>query len=396
MRTLQEVLEEIREIKTKLENGSITDKDEKRLDELLVEKADIEKRQNELRNKFDNSLEVPKPSGRKSEIDTDLKYRKQFREYVQGKRKKIDRDVYPEYVREIREQRATTTSSDIGEVIPSPIMNKIVEEMEDYGEIFALVTKTNYPAGVDIPTSSAKPSASWVAEGSVATGQSKSTGEVSFSYYKLQMRVELTLIASIVSLDMFEQSISKNIAEAMVLAIETAIVAGTGSGQPLGIAVDTNSDIKDTVLDQGDASYANWIQKAWSQVPKAYRKNKSLVWLMNQATFDTYVTALVDSNGQPVARTTMGLDGEPIQRFLGKRVIFSDDLDSLVDNAATTDVVHTILCPLSDYLFNTSMEIRVKRWFDDDTDKYVQKATLIADGKLMDGRGVVRVSTSAV
>ena len=50
----------------------------------------------------------------------------------------------------------------IGAVIPTTILNKIIEKMEAVGMILPLVTRTAYKGGVSIPTSTAKPVASWV------------------------------------------------------------------------------------------------------------------------------------------------------------------------------------------------------------------------------------------
>lgn len=66
------------------------------------------------------------------------------------------------------EMRATSTTGDIGAVIPSTVMQKIIEKMVEYGRIFSRVSKTNIKGGVEIPVTGAKPTATWVAEGSVA------------------------------------------------------------------------------------------------------------------------------------------------------------------------------------------------------------------------------------
>ena len=57
---------------------------------------------------------------------------------------------------------AVSKTADNGAVIPTTILNRIVEKMEAVGMILPLVTRTAYKGGVSIPTSSAKPVASWV------------------------------------------------------------------------------------------------------------------------------------------------------------------------------------------------------------------------------------------
>ena len=74
---------------------------------------------------------------------------------------------------------ANTKTTDVGHVIHAPVMEKIIEKMEATGMILPLVTRTSYKGGLAIPTSSVKPTATWVAEGSGSTKQNKTTGSVS-------------------------------------------------------------------------------------------------------------------------------------------------------------------------------------------------------------------------
>jgi len=263
--------------------------------------------------------------------------------------------------------------------------------MSDYGDIFPLITKTNYPGAVDIPTSSAKPTASWVTEGSVADTQEKTTGKISFSYYKLQIRVAVTLIASVVSLDIFEKTISANIAEAMVAAIEIAVINGTGEGQPKGIAIDAG--VTEVAFAVADATYSGWLTKFIGSIPLAYRKQKTGRILMNPATFDKYVWGMIDDNGQPVARMTYGLDGKLVYRLFGYEVLLRDEINTLVGDPS--DKCVALYVDLSDYMLNTNMQITTRRYFDEDTDQFIQKSTMICDGKLADANGVVRLQTAA-
>src|SRR5690606_10131718 len=130
----------------------------------------------------------------------------------------------------------TTLPSDIGAVIPTTILNRIVEKMEEVGRIWSRVTKTSIQGGVEIPVSTAKPTAVWLAAGEMADKQKKVVNaSISFSYHELQVRVAVELVASVVALPIFEQTIADNIAEAMVKALDKAIISGTGTGQPLGI-----------------------------------------------------------------------------------------------------------------------------------------------------------------
>jgi HK97 family phage major capsid protein len=291
---------------------------------------------------------------------------------------------------------ATTLTSDIGTIIPNTILDKIVEKMKDYGEIYARITKTGFKGGVDIPIASAKPTASWTAEGSVADKQKKATGKISFSYYKLQMRVAISLVAATVSLDVWESTVAGNIAEAMVVAIEEAVLSGTGIGEPLGITADTDvptAQIVDFAV--ADATYTGWKTKLFSSIPIAYRKKRNGIIITNPLTWDKYMDGMTDDVGQPIAKTNYGLDGSVSYRFMGKEVLLREELTDLDAAIIATDTAFLIYIDLSDYMFNSNLQIGTKRYFDEDTDEYIQKSTMIADGKLADRNGVVILKTAA-
>jgi len=66
----------------------------------------------------------------------------------------------------------TTLPSDIGAVIPTTILNRIVEKMDEDGRIWSRVTKTSIQGGGAIPVSNVKPTADWVAAGGMAAPMS--------------------------------------------------------------------------------------------------------------------------------------------------------------------------------------------------------------------------------
>lgn len=290
---------------------------------------------------------------------------------------------------------ATTGAGDIGAVLPTTILNKIVEKLKDFGMIYSRVTQTGLQGGVQIPVSNAKPKATWVAAGSMADKQKKGVkGTISFTYHKLQCRVAVELVAGTVAMPIFEQTITQNIYEAMIVAIEEAIISGTGDGQPLGITNDTGIPVGQIIevsaADFGE--YGTWTE-LFGKVPRAYRGGNVLI--MADSDWTKYIEGMVDTTGQPVARVTYGLDGVTQEKLLGKDVIPVEEYLPSIDDALEGDVVG-IICKLSDYMFNANMQLTFKRYFNEDTDEWVSKSTLIADGKLADRNGVVLLKKKAV
>ena len=389
MKRLAEIIKRIKEIEGIVERSEATADTEKELNELIEEKRTIEAKEVEMRAKFDEGLKVPAFEERNEVVlvgTESISYRTAFRDYLQGANDDILK--MPE-----ARADATTSTTDIGAVIPVTILNKVIEKMADFGEIWALVTKTSYKGGLEIPISSAKPVAAWTAEGSVADKQKKVIAKISFNYYKLQIRVATTLVATTVSLDSYEDVVSNNIAEAMVLALEVAILNGTGVGQPLGLTVDPDIVNKFEFV-KASVDYQYWMTDFLGKIPLAYRKKKKGKILCNPLTFDKYMAGMVDSNGQPVARVTYGIDGQPIYRFLGKEVILRDEISSL--DTASLSEPFLIYGDLADYLMNSALQITTRRYFDEDTDEFIEKSTLIADGKVADRNAFVILTTPAI
>lgn len=289
---------------------------------------------------------------------------------------------------------ATTGLGDIGAVIPTTILNKIVEKMKDYGMIWSRVTKTSMQGGVEIPVANAKPVATWVNAGTMSDKQKKVvTGNISFSYHKLQCRVAVELVAGTVAMPVFEQTISDNIYEAMIVALEQAIISGSGVGQPLGIindsAIPANQIIDVSVEDI--AKYDTWTELI-AKVPRKYRNRATII--MADADWNKYILGMTDNNGQPIARVNYGIDGTQQERLLGKEVIPVEDYLPSIDDAAPGDVF-AIICNLSDYMVNSNMQMTFKRYFNEDTDEWISKSTMICDGKLADRNGVVLLRKAA-
>lgn len=392
-------LQEIEARKAELRN--ILESDEKTdLDAIETELKSLAEEEKELRRRLDmaagiqaGEVEVRKVDGfnREEKVDVrevdphnTMEYRRAFMEYV-TRGKKSD----------LLEFRAdeTTMPSDIGAVIPTTILNRIVEKMEEYGRIWNRVTKTSIQGGVEIPVSTAKPTAVWLAAGQVAEKQKKVVNaKISFSYHKLQVRVAVELVAGTVALPVFEATVADNIAEAMVKALDAAIISGTGTGQPFGIANhNVPSSRVATLSPEEFGKYETW-PAVFAKVPRSYRSG--VVLIMNDADWHKYIVGMTDTTGQPIARVNYGLDGTIEERFLGREVIAVEDLLPSIDEADAGEVVG-ILVRLSDYMVNSNMAITYRRYFDENTDEWISKATMIADGKLADPNGVVLIKKKA-
>ena len=287
---------------------------------------------------------------------------------------------------------ANTKTTDVGSVIPTTILEKIVEKLESTGMILPLVTRTAYKGGLAIPTSTVKPVATWTAEGSGSDKQKKTTGNIVFSYYKLRCAVSVSFEVSVVTLGVFETTIINNIAEAMTKALEQSIVSGTGSGQPTGILTETaptgqNIDI----AADADVDYKTLIN-AEAALPLSYESEA--VWCMTKKTFMKFI-GMTDSNGQPIARVNYGVSGRPERTLLGRTVVLNDYMTSL-GATIEDDTVVAFLFNFKDYVLNTNYNITVKRYEDNETDDQVTKAIMLVDGKVVDKNSLVTLTKKVV
>jgi HK97 family phage major capsid protein len=128
-------------------------------------------------------------------------------------------------------------------------------------------------------------------------------------------------------------------------------------------------------------------------MPLKYKAGAS--FFMASGTFEGYIDGMVDANGQPIGRINYGIADGPQERFGGKEVILvEDDIIANYDDAAVGDVV-AVYCNLKNYGFNSNMQMMMFRYLDHDTNEWIDKAILIADGKLIDPNGVVIVKKGA-
>ena len=314
-----------------------------------------------------------------------FEYRKAFMMYART-------GVVQEPLKLEKRADATTTTADAAAMIPTTILTEVIKKMKVYGQVFARVRKLNIPGGVQVPISSLIPVATWISESVVSDRQKLNTStKVTFAYYGLECRISQTLLTNVTTLDAFEELVTELIYEAMIKALDEAVIKGTGSGQPLGVTVDTRVPVGQVVtLDETEISaYKPWKAKVFAKMPLAYKPGA--VFFMASGTFETHIDGMVDDGGQPIGRTNHGISDGIQERFGGKEVILvEDDIIKPYDTAAVGDVV-AVFCNLKNYAINSTMQLAMVRYTDHDKNEIVDKAILIADGKLLDPNGVVIV-----
>ena len=315
-----------------------------------------------------------------------MEYRMAFKKYVQTG------EAIPHELR-AGGDTGTTVTTDIGMIIPTTIMNEFIKDVSKvYGQIYSKVRKLNVKGGVEFPISKLSANFKWITETTVSNKQKAGDikDKVSFSYHIGEIRVAESLLAQVVSLDVFETEIVRIMVEAYVKAMDTAIISGTGSGQPLGITVDTRvtgntGNIIEFEADEiGD--WTAWRKKLFAKIPLS--KRGSGEFLFPASTVESNLLTMKDANGRPLFReATDGTIGNLAGTFFGRDVtLVEPDIIKDYDTASTGDIIGIFWTP-NDYAINTQLQFGMKRYFDEDTNEWINKALTIVDGKILDVSG---------
>lgn len=315
-----------------------------------------------------------------------LEYRKAFMNYV-AQRTPIPDNFSNAF------QNVTTSTGDVSPVIPTTVLNRIVEKMENIGTVLNLVTRTNYKGGLTIPTSNIKPTATWVNEGAGVTVQKSGVnGTITFTYHKLKVAVSMTLEVSVMSLSAFETKFVNDVSYAMVKALEQAIIDGSGTDRPKGILAETPATGQALQIASGTALSYDILIAMESALPSAYENGA--VYAMTKKTFMAFF-GLTDDNGQPIARINYGISGKPERSILGRDVVILDNYIANYTPTVTANTIVAFIFNFADYILNTNYEITAKVYEDNDTDDLIRKAVMITDGKVVDKNSLVTLTVTA-
>lgn len=325
---------------------------------------------------------------RKSDSDpyATLEYRKAFKAYVQTG------EPIPSELRDAGDS-GTTVAEDIGAIIPTTLMNELIKKVSGvYGTLYSKVRKLNIRGGVAFPISAFGATFKWINDGTVSEKQKvgDAKDKISFSYYIGEIRVATSLLSNIVSLDVFEDEIVNVMVEAYLKAMDTAIIAGSGTGQPTGITVDTRvTGNSGNIIEFTEEEFGDWTQwrkKLFSKVPLAKRGRGEFAF--PASTVESYLLTMKDANGRPLFREATDLSvGTTEGRFFGRNVqLVEPDIIKDFDTAANGDVIGVFWVP-NDYAINTNLQFGMKRYFDENTNEWVNKALTVIDGKILDVSG---------
>ena len=320
-----------------------------------------------------------------------MEYRRAFREFIlRGT---------PVPVTEIRNGETITTQT-TAPAIPLTIMNEVINTVRvSYGNLYAKVRKLSVPGGVEFPIGALRATFKWINEGEVSPRQKvNALGKVSFGYHTAEIRLAQSFLANLVTLSAFERELSTVIAEAYLEAMDYGIVNGSGNGTMTGILNDARVTNVITMTAAQMNDWMEWRKRFFAKLPLKYRSGEFIFPL---STVETYLETMHDSMNNPIFRQATGLvvnDGDardPNGTFFGRRIsLVEPDIIEDFDTASAGDVIGIFWQP-GEYAINENFGFTMRRYFDEETNEWVDKAIAVVDGKVLNPTGYYLIKKAA-
>lgn len=390
---------EVRSINAQLEelNEEITDvadeiaaieEEEKRSAEPVTPPANAQLHNGAIVGAFRQTSEVTQQR-ENTEPTSTLEYRSAFMKYVQA-----GVAIPSEY----RAGSAISTD-ETGAAIPFTVMNEVINTVRKrYGNLYSRVLHLNVKGGIEYPVGALKATFKWINESTVSPRQKTDPlAKIQFSYHTCEIRIAQTFVSQIVTLEAFENKIAEVIAIAYLQAMDNAIVNGTGNGMPLGILNDPRVASMGQSITMTAAEINNWTawrKKLFAKMPLGYRDGE---FIFNLATVDAYLETMADANNNPVFRQATGLEVDsgdernPRGRFFGREIaLVEPDILPDFDTASSGETIGIFWQP-KEYAINENFAFTMRRYFDEETNEWVDKALAITDGKALNPTGFILI-----
>lgn len=326
-----------------------------------------------------------------------MEYRKAFMAYVQ-----TGTPIPTELRSAVNEYKAahpaefrgeTINTGNTGAVIPLTVMREVINtNRKRYGNLYDRVTKLSVPGGVEFPIGDLDADFTWITESTVSDDKDiGAVGKVSFSYHVAEIRIAQSFLSYVLSIEAFEAKIVEVIALAYRRAMDKGIVRGTGNGQMLGLINDARITQNVTMTAAKINNWAAWRKDFFAKLPLGYRSGE---FIFPVSTVDAYLETMADANNNPVYRQATGLEvndgdaADPNGRFFGRRIsLVETDILPDFDTANANDVIGIYWDPAA-YGINENYGITIRKYFDEINNKWVDKALVVVDGKVLNPKTV--------
>lgn len=296
---------------------------------------------------------------------------------------------------ELRAGDAISTT-DTQAMIPLTVMNEVINTVRKrYGNLYSKVRKISVPGGVEYPVGALEAKFKWINESTVSPRQRVGAlGKVMFGNHVAEIRVAQTFLSRLLTLSAFEAELTRIIVIAYLQAMDEGIVNGSGNGSMTGILNDPRVTNTITMTAADLNNWVAWRKKFFAKLPLGYRAGE---FIFPVGTVDAYLETMADNNNNPIFRQATGLevnDGDvqnPNGRFFGREIsLVEPDIIPDFDTASAGDVIGVFWQP-NEYAINENFGFTMRRYFDEETNEWVDKALVVVDGKILNPTGYYKI-----
>lgn len=197
-----------------------------------------------------------------------------------------------------QEERAGLTSAadSGGAAIPTTTLNQIIEKLEQNAVIYNLISVSNIPGNLTFAVADATTDAAFKAEGTDGTIKDDTVKSVTLNGHELIKLAQMSAKLEAMSISALETYVVNEIARKMMLAIEKAIISGTGTNEPTGLlkagVITQTADFTKAGMTYTD------LLAIISNLGTPY--NNNAVFVMPRGVFFSDILGMQDSQKRPI------------------------------------------------------------------------------------------------
>jgi len=195
------------------------------------------------------------------------------------------------------EKRALTTAADSGgAAVPTTTYDMILKRMTQTSALFGLINKTQIPGNVVLPVANAQNAAKW-SDTAPDPDEDDTLTQVSLSAYALSKFAKVKGQLILMSIDALETYVVSAISDQLAIAVENAILNGTGAdhSQPTGIFTGVTWTTANAKTYSTNVGYDDLVDA--KKLLGLYRANA--VWVVNAA-MEAQIYKIKTSVNQPL------------------------------------------------------------------------------------------------
>lgn len=193
------------------------------------------------------------------------------------------------------EKRALTIASDSGgAAVPTTTYDKIIKRMTQTSVLFGLIQKTYIPGNVVLPVANAQTAAEW-SDTAPEKDKDDTLSQVALGSFALSKFAKVKGQLILMAIDALETYVVSAISDQLAIAVENAILNGTGSSQPTGILEGVTFNTSNSATYEKALGYDDMVNA--KKLLGLYRANA--VWVVNAA-MEAEIYKIKTTTAQPL------------------------------------------------------------------------------------------------